>query len=146
MTRSRPAGAETNAIRAFAQQQTRTLLRRLAYQVNLTVRLGDPDSVHDLRVAIRRFTQCLRTFAPFFPHGEAKKIRHKLKTIMQAASGVRDHDITLELMKDAGIPGASKVMAAIEKQREQAEKELMDAIRGSSRDNFSRKWRTRLEL
>lgn len=132
--------------RAYAQQQTRTLLRRLAYQVNQTIRQGDADSVHDLRVAIRRFTQCLRTFAQFFPKAEAKKIRHKLKTIMQAASEVRDYDITLDLFEDAGISKSSRAAAAIDKQRKQAEKKLMDAIRRSSRDNFSRKWRTKLEL
>ena len=146
MTRSRPAGAETLAIQAFAQQHARTLLRRLAYQMNHTIRLADADSVHDLRVSIRRFTQCLRVFAPFFPHGEAKKIRHKLKTIMQAASAVRDHDITLDLMTDAGIPQGSQVAQALRRQRQQAEKELMDVIRGSSRDNYSRKWRMKLEL
>jgi CHAD domain-containing protein len=134
------------AMRAYAQQQTRTMLRRLAYQVNQTVRLGDADSVHDLRVAIRRFTQCLRTFVQFFPKGEARKIRHKLKTIMHAASEVRDLDITLDLCKDAGIPKKSKAGAVIDKHRKQAEKKLMDVIMRSSRDNFSRKWRTKLEL
>jgi CHAD domain-containing protein len=146
MKRTRPVGAESTPIRAYAQQQTRTLLRRLAYQVNQTIRLSDKDAVHDLRVAIRRFTQCLRIFAQFFPKGEAKKIRHHLRAIMQAASAVRDHDITLDLMKDAGISKKSKGAAAIDKQRKQAEKELMGAIRRLSHDNFSRKWRTKLEL
>jgi CHAD domain-containing protein len=146
MKRTRPSGAEATPTRGYAQQQARTLLRRLAYQINQTVRLGDKNAVHDLRVAIRRFTQCLRTFAQFFPKGEARKIRRRLKTIMQAASAVRDYDITLDLMKDAGISKKSKVAAAIDKQRKQAEKELMSAISGVSRDNFSRKWRTKLEL
>jgi len=146
MKRASPAGAQTTPIRTYAQQQTRTLLRRLAYQVNQTMRLGDKDSVHDLRVAIRRFSQCLRIFAQFYPPGEAKKIRHHLKTIMQAAAAARDHDITLELLNDAGIAKKSKGAAAIEKQRKAATKQLMDTIKGSSRNNFSRKWRTKLEL
>jgi len=133
-------------MRAYAQQQTRTLLRRLAYQVNQTERLGDADAVHDLRVAIRRFTQCLRVFHQFFPKSEARKIRHKLKLIMQAASDVRDHDITLDLLKDAGFPKKSKPGAAIDKQRKTAEKKLMDVIHRSSRNNSSSKWRTKLEL
>jgi CHAD domain-containing protein len=133
-------------MRAFAQQQARTLLRRLAYQINQAARLGDADSVHDLRVSIRRFTQCLRAFAQFFPGREARKIRHKLKTIMEAASAVRDHDITLDLFKEAGISRKSKATTAIDKQRKQAEKGLRDAIRRTGRDNFSRKWRTKLEI
>jgi CHAD domain-containing protein len=77
---------------------------------------------------------------------ETRKIRHKLKAVMQAASDVRDYDIALDLFKDAGIPRKSKAGAAVDKLRKQAEKKLMDAIRLSSRDNFSRKWRTKLEL
>jgi CHAD domain-containing protein len=134
------------AVRAYVEQQTRTLLRRLAYQVNQTVRLGDADSVHDLRVSIRRFTQCLRVFAPFFPKREARKIRHKLKSIMQAASAVRDYDITLDLFEEAGISSKSPEAAIIDRRRKQAEKTLMDVIRRTSRDNFSRKWRTKLKL
>jgi CHAD domain-containing protein len=133
-------------MRVYAQQQTRTLLRRLAYQFNQTERQGDADSVHDLRVAIRRFTQCLRVFQQFFPKGEARMIRHKLKPVMQAASDVRDHDITLDLFEGAGLPKKSKSGAGVHKQRKQAEKKLMDVIHSSSRDNFSRKWRTKLEL
>jgi CHAD domain-containing protein len=146
MKRTRPAGAEATPIRGYAQQHTRTLLRRLAYQLNQTVRLTGEDSVHDLRVAIRRFTQCLRTFAQFFPKKEVRKIRHKLKTIMKAASAVRDHDVTLALMKDAGLSKKSKEAAEIDKQRKLAEKELTGAIGAVSRDNFSRKWRTKLDL
>ena len=134
------------ASRAYAQQQARTLLRRLAYQVNQTIRLGDADSVHDLRVSIRRFTQCLRTFAQSFPKGEPRRIRQKLKIIMQAASDVRDYDITLDLLRDAGIAQKSKVAGAIDRQRKQAKRELMDVLGRSSRDTFSRKWRTKLEL
>jgi CHAD domain-containing protein len=146
MKRTKTVGAQATPIRGYAQQQTRTLLRRLAYQVNQTIRLSDKDSVHDLRVAIRRFTQCLRIFVQVFPKGEAKKIRQNLKTIMQAASAVRDHDITLDLMTDAGISKKSKMGATIDKQRKQAEKELLGMIRRLSHDNFSRKWRTKLDL
>src|SRR5947207_6945832 len=122
MTRSKPAAGEAMAMRSYAQQQTRTLLRRLAFQVSQTGRDGDADSVHDLRVAIRRFTQCLRSFAQFFPKGEAKKIRQKLKMVMQTASAVRDCDITLDLLKDAGINKKSKSGSTIDKQRKQAKK------------------------
>lgn len=54
-------------MRKYATEHTSTLLRRLAYHMNRVGRSADSDSVHDLRVAIRRFTQSLRVFAPFFP-------------------------------------------------------------------------------
>ena len=146
MKRTGPVGADAIPIRAYAQQQARTLLRRLAYQVNQTIRLGDADSVHDLRVAIRRFAQCLRTFAQCFPKGEPKKIRQKLKIAMHTASEVRDYDITLDLLRDAGISNESKVAGTIDKQRKQARRELMIVLRRWTREAFSRKWRAKLEL
>ena len=138
--------AKGTGMRNYARQQTRTLLRRLAYQVSQTARNCEADSVHDLRVAIRRFTQCLRVFEPYFPEGEGAKIRHKLKAIMQAASAVRDRDIAMDILRKAGIPQQSKMAAALHAGRKQAERDLLKAIRRSSRNNFSRKWRERLEL
>src|SRR5690242_18950966 len=102
------AGAESAALRTYALQQTRTLLRRLAFQINRAGRAGDADAVHDLRVAIRRFAQCLRAFDQCYPHGHGRKIQRKLKSLMQAASAVRDRDIAMELMRTAGIAEKSK--------------------------------------
>jgi CHAD domain-containing protein len=141
-----PAGAGNMPMRPYAHQQARTLLRRLAYELTQTARHGDTDSVHDLRVSIRRFSQCLRVFGQFLPGSEAKKIRRQLKEIMRVASEVRDHDITLDLLENAGIPKNSRVAAAIVKQRKQAEKTLISVLRHSSHDNFSSKWRAKLEL
>jgi len=148
MTRRRTsaAGVEAAPIRAYGLQQTRTLLRRLAYQVNQTARTGSEDAVHDLRVSIRRFTQCLRAFEQFIPKNEARKVRHRLKAVMKLAATVRDHDVALDVFKEAGVPKGAKVLVVLKKQRAQAEKGLLDAIRRSSHDNFSRKWREKLEL
>ena len=133
-------------MRTYALQQTRTLLRRLAFQVNHTARLGDEDSVHDLRVAIRRFSQCLRVFPQFLPKSESKKIRQKLKQVMRAAAEVRDRDVAAALLENAGVPKRAKALATLQKERKQYEQDLMQLIRHASRGNFSRKWRARLEL
>jgi CHAD domain-containing protein len=145
MKRSR-AGAESMALRSYAMQQTRTLLRRLAFQIHRAGRAADAGAVHDLRVAIRRFAQCLRTFEAFYPHGQVRKIQRKLKTVMQTASHVRDRDITVELMRAARIAKGSRAVAAVEKERKQAERELVEAIRRTGKTNFSRKWRAKLGL
>ena len=146
MRRKRTVGPEAAGMRTYALQQSRTLLRRLAFQVTHTARSGDADSVHDLRVAIRRFNQCLRTFAQYYPKPEARKIRHKLKAIMASAAAVRDRDVAMELLKQAGIPKQAKAMASLKKERKQAEQELLQLVRRAGRDNFSRKWRVKLEI
>jgi len=134
------------AMRAYALQQTRTLLRRLAYQVSQTVRSGNPDSVHDLRVAIRRFQQCLRAFRQYFPKNGVKRVRRRLRAIMTLAAKVRDRDIALELLKPAGLQARSPFVAALTGERRETEKELLSALRRASTNTFSRKWRSRLEL
>ena len=40
-------------------------------------REGDADSIHDVRVAMRRLSRCLRVFAPFYPQGSVEKIRRR---------------------------------------------------------------------
>jgi len=144
--RVQTARAETSGMRSYALQQTRTLLRRLAFQVSQTGRRGDADSVHDLRVAIRRFSQCLRVFEHYLPKPSVRKIRHSLKTMMARAAAVRDLDIAAELLHAGGIPKHARVLGALDKERRQAEEKLLGTIRRSCRQNFSAKWRVKLEL
>src|ERR1017187_6125566 len=87
----------------YACLETAILLRRLAYQSNRAARDGDADSIHDLRVAIRRLSRCLRVFAPFFPVGSWKKIRRQLAGLMKATGEVRDRDIALQLLAEARV-------------------------------------------
>lgn len=145
MRRTR-ATAESAGLRTYALQQTRTLLRRLAFQINRAGKGGDAEAVHDLRVAIRRFAQCLRVFEQCYPDGHARKIQRKLKTVMRAASAVRDCDIAMEMMTAAGVAKKSKARSAVEKERKRLERELAEAIRGPGKGNFSRKWRVKLGL
>ena len=73
-------------MRDYARFQTATLLRRMAFQLNRAERHTDSDSVHDLRVAIRRLSRCLRTFAPLYPGRYWKKIRRELSALMEATA------------------------------------------------------------
>src|ERR1051326_4630890 len=91
-------------MREFALLQTAVLLRRLAFEVNRTAKNGDHTAVHDLRVAIRRFSRSLQVFGQFYRDGPRKKIRGQLADLMDAAAGVRDRDIALELLAEAGVP------------------------------------------
>jgi CHAD domain-containing protein len=133
-------------MRDYAQLQTAILLRRLAYQLNRADRNGDAESIHDLRVAIRRLGRCLRVFAPFFPDGSWKKVRGQLADLMQAAGRVRDRDIALQLLAEAGIPPRAAIATRLAGERRKASRELLLEIRRWKARSFSRKWRSRLEL
>ena len=47
-------------MREYARLHTAILLRRLAYQLTRAAKSADPESIHDLRVSIRRLSGCLR--------------------------------------------------------------------------------------
>lgn len=109
-------------------------------------RSADSDSVHDLRVAIRRFTQSLRVFAPFFPKSEPKRIKRRLDEIMDAAGEVRDRDVIIKLVKKAGQDSTASLLTRISGERKQAQQILMVLTRRSREHGDAKKWRTRLGL
>jgi len=133
-------------IRDHSAGQTSALLRRLAFQANRTARLSDGDAVHDLRVSIRRLAQCLRVFGQFFPRERGKKSQHRLRTLMDQASAVRDRDIALELLAAARIPSDSALVQVLSEERAGAERSLVGTLERWSRRGFQKKWRSRLEL
>jgi CHAD domain-containing protein len=131
-------------MRRYARERAATLLRRLAFRMNRAARVRDADSIHDLRVAIRRFEQCLRIFHQFFPGH--KKIHRRLHKIMQLSGEVRNRDIALDLLKQAGQPARSAVADRLRRERKEFQGELMaDFDRWGERDVF-RKWGSRLGL
>jgi len=133
-------------LREFARLQTAALLRRLAFEVNRAAKNVDDARVHDLRVAIRRFSRALRVFAQFYPARKAKRIRRRLSELMVAAGGVRDRDIALMLLAEAGLPPDSTLAVSLASERDQAAGILAKELRRFRTGNLSRKWRNRLEL
>lgn len=133
-------------MREYVRMQTAILLRRFAFQLSRAARSGDEDSIHDLRVAIRRFSRCLRAFSDFYPDHAAKRIRRELSALMKTAGEVRDRDIALELLAAAKVTATADIVRRLETERRDAEHALQGEIRRWSQRGFSRKWRLRLNL
>jgi triphosphatase len=134
-------------MREYVRLQTAMLLRQMAFQVSRTARSGkDADAIHDLRVAIRRLSRCLRAFSEFYPGDSWKKVRKELGDLMQSAGRVRDRDIALALLAEAGVGRRGAIAAKLEAERKQAVRDLLLEARRWKRSSFSRKWRSRLEL
>jgi len=134
------------SMRVFARQQTLALLRRLADQVSRASKPGDPEAIHDLRVAIRRFSRSLRVFSQFLPGGKAGRVRRRLRDVMDLAAAVRDRDIALELLQEARVPPRSPLAVSLRRERQAAERKLIAAAGRLERRDFSRKWRVWLRL
>jgi CHAD domain-containing protein len=131
---------------AYAALQGAARLDRLAYELGRAGKASTPDAVHDLRVGIRRFESCLRLFKDYFPRKEAKKIRKRLRDLLDLAGRVRDRDIALALGRQAGLSPESSLLRAWAQQRKQAAQELMPALRRAVKNDLSTKWRSRLKL
>jgi CHAD domain-containing protein len=133
-------------MKQFAHSQVSTLLRRLAAQVKRTADTADADSVHDLRVAIRRLSRALRSFAQFFPGKQWRRIRAKLSNLMAAAAAVRDSDVALELIEEAGAAQRARVALTLQARRREAEAGLREELQSWQGRGFAREWREALEL
>ena len=126
----------------FVRGQASTLLRRLAYLSHDAVQLGSAEAIHDLRVGIRRLSECLREFESFFPAGRAKKVRRHLREVMKLAAEVRNRDIAMALLQKA------KVIAdeGLEREWQRAKQNLMDILRTWIRHEVTQKWREELNV
>jgi CHAD domain-containing protein len=133
-------------MKEFAHSQVSTLLRRLTAQVKRTAEVADADSVHDLRVAIRRLSRALRSFAQFFPGKQWKRIRTELSNLMHAAAAVRDSDVALELIEKAGAAQRARVALTLQARRREAEAGLREKLQNWQGRGFAREWREALEL
>src|SRR5437763_2583064 len=109
----------------FAAQSATKLLERLAYQVHRTHQSRDAEAVHDLRVGIRRFGQSLALFKDVFGSKEVKKIRRRLKSLMELTDEVRDCDVAIELLADSKLPEAPLLVEQVRKRRKEAMRLLL---------------------
>jgi CHAD domain-containing protein len=133
-------------MREYARQQTAFLLQGLAAEIKRAAREESADAIHDLRVAIRRLSRCLRSFSQFYPGRGWKKARAQLSELLHAAGAVRDRDIALELLAEAGSSGSAPIVIKLQAERAKARRELALEIRRWHERDFTGKWQSQLEL
>jgi CHAD domain-containing protein len=132
-------------MRRHVRSQTAALLGRLALQVDRAA-AGDADSIHDLRVAIRRLSRCLRVFSAFYPGRSWKTLRKQMRVLMGAAGVARDYDIAIELLGEAGLAPGSAILKRLAMERLQAREALALEIHRWQAGDLPRQWPGRLEL
>jgi CHAD domain-containing protein len=137
-------------MRDYVRQQTALSIGRLTAALTRAAREGDAQSIHDIRVAMRRLSRCLRVFAPFYPDGSWKKIRRRISALMAMAGAVRDCDIAIELVGRASAARDAATRAGIVAQltalRRKTGRDLLLQIRHWKSRDFPRQWRIRLKL
>ena len=86
------------ATQQFAQNLFREL-QQLAIQHEAGAMAGDVESVHDMRVGIRRLRVAMNNFAVCLRKKERKRWRARLEKLADALGGVRDLDVMIEALK-----------------------------------------------
>jgi CHAD domain-containing protein len=109
-------------------EQARELLGRLAGQARATLKNPEAETVHDLRAAIRRFTQALTVFENSLGARELRKTRKQLKALMALAGGVRDCDIAMLLVSRKAEDGPA-LQSQLEARRKSGAKALAAGLR-----------------
>jgi CHAD domain-containing protein len=94
-------------------------------QADGVLEVGDPERVHDMRVATRRLRAALEIFEPCFPRKRRRKALRRVKALADALGARRDADVEIELLE--GV--AAKVRGG---DREALE-DLLDRMRAEQR-------------
>jgi CHAD domain-containing protein len=111
---------------ARSPDATRELYDRLTRQARRTARTPDAAQVHNLRVAIRRYSQALALLPPDTPG--FRGVPRKLKKTMTLAGQVRDADIAIKLVAKLKPTGAQALQARLSRRRTRSETRLLDSL------------------
>lgn len=106
------------------ENHAREILRRYLHTVMQEARRAgsepQEDPVHDVRVAIRRWSQALRTFRDLLPKGMAKRLRRGARALLDAAGATRDYDIGVSLLTREGLGEDHPLLQRWRNERERA--------------------------
>ena len=102
----------------------------------------DAEAIHKLRVAIRRFTQALRVFQDSFEPAHIRKIRRRLRKLMELCGVARNCDIALEVLEAAGVPADKPLQRQLRRVRSRAERDLVMRLAEKDARADLRRWRT----
>ncbi len=136
----------TDRLPVYAARQADALLANLVKQIGRVRADGDPDSIHDLRVAVRRLAQCLDVFESLFPPGAARRVRKRVTRLRRAAGLARDCDIALEFLAAHPLPDQTAFAAELKRTRKRAQAHLLRLLDRVNQRRSWEKWRQRLGL
>jgi CHAD domain-containing protein len=102
----------------------------------------DAEAIHKMRVAIRRFSQVLRVFQDSFEHRHVRKMRRRLRKLMDLCGAARNCDIALEVLEAAGVPAEKSLEQRLRRVRSRAERELVKRLADPDTRADLHRWRT----
>lgn len=131
-------------IRTFAYLQVQSRLEKLDAELLRVAAAPSEEAVHDFRVSIRRFSQGLIVFGSLLPSDVVRKMRKRLRKLMKLAGEIRDRDIALEFLKDAGLSERDALWKRLARDRRESQARLVKKARRWSEAGRLRAWRDKL--
>ena len=123
--------------------RARSLSRRLGD-------VGDPEALHDFRVALRRFRSWAQAYQPYLGKAVPKRVRQALRALARATNRGRDAEVLLAWVQQAGQQlrpeeqsGVAWLTGRLEERREHAYRGVVRAT-GSVFDRVEQALRSRL--
>jgi CHAD domain-containing protein len=134
-------------IAKYALAQTRVRLKRVTATLRRAAKHPeDPRTNHDLRVAIRKFSQCLRAFRGLFDPPPVKRMRKRLRQLMDLCGAKRDYDVGLQVLAAAGLPPDSPAVLKFQEHRDSGMRALAHYLGGKHNRGVTDNWRKQLRL
>jgi CHAD domain-containing protein len=127
--------------RHFLVEQARKQLRHLSLQISRSVKSANAGAVHDLRVAIRRFTQAVAVCQPYLHASQMRKNRKRLKKVMAGAGEVRNCDVALKFVARFRALNAVHLRSKLQTHRKESVSGLVAELRKWTDRRMSVKWR-----
>jgi len=107
----------------YAAQETSVRLKHFSKHLRHAAKHPeDPDAIHDLRVSIRRAVQACKTFGELLDPAPVKHLRRRLRKLMDLCAAVRNCDVALTLLDEAGVTTGSSASRLKKMRGEAAEK------------------------
>ena len=98
--------------------------------------LGEPERLHDMRVATRRLRAALEIFEPCFPRKRFGKALKRVKALADALGERRDRDVAIESLEEmtAGVaaddrPALEALIERLRAEQRQANEELISVVK-----------------
>jgi CHAD domain-containing protein len=120
------------------------LKRFLLYRSRAERSIHDAEAIHDLRVSIRRLQQSARTFRGLLAPAPARKMRKRLRKLMALCAAVRNCDVALTVLQQAGAESDQR-KAELMSLRHEAELALEERLQDRRRWQ-KRKWLQTLRM
>lgn len=97
---------------------------------------GEPDALHDVRVAVRRLRTWVRAYRPVLDDTVGRKSRRALKKLAEDTAVARDAEVALEMLGDLPAPprtrsGHADLQRRLEREAERSRGETNGALEES---------------